>query len=79
MFLQISEFRRRVDKEMDNLVSELQALTRRYGFEEEKAWRASLPAVSRAFSDQSFDELDLYFGNNAINTTELKYILPIFL
>lgn len=74
MFLQISEFRRRVDKEMDNLVSELQALTRRYGFEEEKAWRASLPAVSRAFSDQSFDELDLYFGNNG--NLGLEYRLP---
>ena len=23
--------------------------------------------------------INLYFGNNAINTTELKYILPIFL
>ena len=74
MFLQISEFRRRVDKEMDNLVSELQALTRRYGFEEEKAWRASLPAVSRAFSDKSFDELDLYFGNNG--NIGLEYRLP---
>ena len=23
--------------------------------------------------------VDLYFGNNAINTTELKYILPIYM
>jgi hypothetical protein len=29
-------------------------------------------------SDKTKEFIDLYFGNNAINTTELKQVLPIY-
>lgn len=59
---------------MDPLVEELQTATGRCGEEEEKAWRCSLPAVSRAFRHRSFDDLHLYFGGRG--KLSLEYQLP---
>jgi hypothetical protein len=36
--------------------------------------------VIQSFSNEKTKTfINLYFGNNAINTTELKYVLPIYL
>ena len=72
MLLKISEFRKRVDKDLDKLVIDLQNYTSRFGTDEEKSWRNSLPKVRNAFSAPSFDNLDLYFGNYGNLTLEYK-------
>jgi hypothetical protein len=74
MLLKISEFRRRIDDDLDNLIVDLQALTHRHTFEEEQAWRSSLPQVSKAFSAKSFENLDLFFGSHG--NLALEYNLP---
>jgi len=51
MLLKFSEFRRRIDQDIESLVADLQSLTSRYGFEEAQSWRVSLPKVAKAFSD----------------------------
>ena len=62
MLMQIDEFRRRVDDDMDTLVSELQFVTSRRTSAEEAAWRSSLPKVAKAFSAPSFSRLHMFFG-----------------
>jgi hypothetical protein len=71
MLLKLAEFRSRIESDIDGLILDLKESTQRFGFEEEQSWRASLPKVSRAFSDKSFENLDLFFGSNgnlALNT-----------
>ncbi len=72
MLLKIAEFRDRIENGMDQLVADLQALTHRYSHAEEQAWRSSLPKVSKAFSAQSFENLDLYFGSHGNLSIEYK-------
>lgn len=74
MLLQISTFRDRVNNDMPTLIRELQTVTRRKTPEEEKAWRASLPQVAKAFSHESFADLHLYFGSQG--ALSLEYNLP---
>ena len=74
MLLTIGEFHERVKLRLDELVSDLQDNTGRYGDEEANAWKNSLPAVSRAFSNPSFKDLHLYFGGNG--RLSLEYRLP---
>ncbi len=56
------------------LVHELQDVTGRRGTDEESAWKASLPAVSRAFQHSLFQPLHLYFGERG--DLSLEYRLP---
>lgn len=74
MLLRFSDFRRRVQEDLGALILELKEATHRYGFEEEQAWRASLPAVAAAFSDRAFDVLELLVGN--MRNLSLEYRLP---
>lgn len=74
MLLQVSEFRRRVDTGMDELVTELAEQTGRGGYAEKDAWKASFRAVRDAFSEPSFDELDVFFGSRG--NLALEYRMP---
>ena len=74
MLLQVSEFRRRVDTGMDELVADLAEQTGRGGYAEKDAWKASFRAVRDAFSAPSFDELDVFFG--ARGNLALEYRMP---
>lgn len=74
MLLQVSEFRRRVDTGMDELVAELAEQTGRGGYAEKDAWKASFRAVRDAFSAPSFDELDVFFGSSG--NLALEYRMP---
>jgi hypothetical protein len=74
MLLQVAEFRRKVDANMDGLVSELVAQTGRGGQPEKDAWRSSLSAVRHAFSAASFDKLDMFFGGRG--NLALEYRMP---
>jgi uncharacterized protein len=74
MILQVSEFRERVQGDMESLVGELQLVTGRFGDEEAEAWGNSLPRLAEVFSTKAFDKLHLYFnGNSALS---LEYQLP---
>ena len=74
MLMQIDEFRRRVDDDMDTLVSELQFVTSRRTSAEEAAWRSSLPKVAKAFSAPSFSRLHMFFGGPG--SLALEYRIP---
>ncbi len=74
MLLKLAEFRIRIASDIDGLISDLKQSTKRFGFEEEQSWRSSLPKVSRAFSDKSFDNLHLFFGSNG--NLALEYRMP---
>jgi hypothetical protein len=74
MLLKLAEFRSRIESDIDGLILDLKESTQRFGFEEEQSWRASLPKVSRAFSDKSFENLDLFFGSNG--NLALEYRIP---
>lgn len=74
MLLTVSEFHQRVENHLETLVSDLQDNTGRYGPDEANAWRNSLPAISRTFSNPSFSHLHLYFGGNG--RLSLEYRLP---
>jgi hypothetical protein len=74
MLLKISEFRHRIDSQLDQLVRDLQALTNRYSHAEEQAWRSSLPKISKVFSAASFNDLDIYFGSKG--NLALEYRMP---
>ena len=74
MLLQVSEFRRRVDTGMDELVADLAKQTGRGGYAEKDAWKSSFRAVREAFSAPSFDELDVFFGGGG--NLALEYRMP---
>ncbi|HEY1764493.1 MAG TPA: DNA/RNA helicase domain-containing protein, partial [Opitutaceae bacterium] len=74
MLLKLAEFRSRIECDIDRLILDLKQSTQRFGFEEEQSWRTSLPKVSRAFSDKSFENLDLFFGSNG--NLALEYRMP---
>lgn len=74
MLLKVSQFRERVQRDLDTLVRELQESTGRSSLEEAEAWRSSLPKVSHAFSNPLFQPLDLYFGERG--GISLEYRLP---
>lgn len=74
LLITVAEFRDRTLNDLDSLIFSLKDLTGRGGDEEENAWRRSLPAVSRAFSSNSFDNLHLYFGGRG--RLALEYRLP---
>lgn len=74
MLLQVAEFRRKVDGNMDELVAELMAQTGRGGYAEKEAWRSSLGAVRKAFSAPAFDRLDMFFGGRG--NLALEYRMP---
>jgi len=59
---------------MDELVGSLKEVTGRNTPEEEKAWRASLPQLSRMLSSASLAQLHLYFGGRG--KLALEYPLP---
>lgn len=74
MLLTVGEFKDKVQFEMDALVTDLQFITGRYGEEEDKAWRASLPKIAKTFSSSNFNSLHLYFGSKG--SLSLEYQLP---
>lgn len=74
MLLTVSEFRNRVDFDLQNLVKDLQDKTGRRNPQEEAAWKASFRKVRLAFSSPSFDDLHLYFGERG--NLSLEYRLP---
>jgi len=48
--------------------------------EDREILRGRYEKVMRSFEDKRTEEfINLYFENNAINTTELQYILPIYI
>ncbi len=74
LLITVTEFRNRTVNDLDGLVDALKDLTGRGGDAEENAWRRSLPAVAKAFSADSFDNLHLYFGGKG--RLALEYRLP---
>lgn len=74
MLLQIDDFRRRVDDDLDALVDELKFVTSRRTASEEAAWRSSLPKVAKAFSDPGFSRLHMFFGGPG--SLALEYRIP---
>jgi hypothetical protein len=74
MILEVSAFRKLVVDDLPTLVTELQAVTGRFGDEEATAWSNSLPRLARAFSSKGFDHLHLYF--NGSGALSLEYQLP---
>lgn len=74
VLLTVGEFKHRVVNDIDHLVAELQEITGRVTIAEEQAWRSSLPNVARAFSNPSFEPLQLYFGSKG--NLGLEYQLP---
>ncbi len=74
MLMRMGEFRERVTENLAGLVAALQDATGRRSNEEQEAWRASLPIVSRAFSGEMFQPLHLYFGEQG--RLSLEYRLP---
>lgn len=74
MLTTIAQFRTRVSRERDALITDLQSLTGRFGEEEADAWRRSLPKISDIFQAPSFQPLHLYFGSNG--HLSLEYQLP---
>ena len=74
MLLKLAEFRNRIESDIDGLILDLKQSTQRFGFGEEQSWRTSLPKVSKAFSDKSFENLDLFFGSNG--NLALEYRMP---
>src|SRR5437879_6279656 len=74
MFLTISELRTRIETAMDQLVSDLQAVTHRYTFEEAESWKNSLPKIVAVFADKAFGDIDVLF--TAIGDVALEYQLP---
>lgn len=74
MIITVNELRDRVGNRMDDLVGSLKDVTGRNTPEEEKAWRASLPQLSRMLSSASLAQLHLYFGGRG--KLALEYPLP---
>lgn len=74
MILEVKEFRQRVMSDMPTLVTELQAVTGRFGEDEADSWKNSLPRLARAFATSGFDSLHLYF--NGTGALSLEYQLP---
>jgi hypothetical protein len=74
LLISVSDFRNRIERDLDGLVQSLQELTGRAGEDEEAAWRRSLPAAAKAFSAPQFDPLHLYFGGQG--RLALEYRLP---
>jgi len=51
----------------------------KYKTDNRKELKKQYNIVMKSFKDERTNKfIDRYFGNNAINTTELQYILPIF-
>lgn len=74
MLLNFETFHSRVHDDIDGLIKDLTDWTGRGGTEEADSWRQSLPAVSDAFLDQRFDNLQLFFGSRG--NCSLEYRLP---
>lgn len=74
MLMTVETFRHRVENDCKGLITDLQALTGRYGTEEAHAWESSLGKLSQIFQAQSFQSLHLYFGGRG--NLALEYQLP---
>lgn len=74
MLITIEQFRNRIEADLPGLIAELQAVTGRFGDEEESAWANSLPRLAKAFALPGFDQLHLYF--NGTSALSLEYQLP---
>src|SRR5437867_980275 len=74
MLLTISELRTRIEGTMDQLVSDLQAVTHRYTYEEAQSWRNSLPKILSVFGDKVSQDIDVLFTGKG--DVVLEYQLP---
>lgn len=74
MLITVEQFRDRIRADLSGLVSELQAVTGRFGSEEKEAWMNSLPRLADAFVLPAFDRFHLYF--NGTSALSLEYQLP---
>lgn len=74
MLLNFESFHSRVRNDIEGLINDLTVWTGRGGNGEAESWRSSLPAVSDAFLDRRFDNLQLFFGRRG--NCSLEYRLP---
>ena len=74
MLMTVETFRNRVENDCTGLISDLQALTGRYGTKEAHALESSLGKLSSIFQAPSFQPLHLYFGSRG--NLALEYQLP---
>lgn len=72
MLLDVETFRRRVDYELDSLVSDLQTETRRSTPAEATAWRNSLPAFGRVLADNRLKDFHVHVGHRGDLMVEYK-------
>ena len=75
MLLEIADFRRRVDRDMDGLIADLSALTERGGEEERKAWRNSLPVLASVLAVPLLQPYHLQLGQGG-GGVAVEYRLP---
>jgi uncharacterized protein len=74
MLITVNEFRLRARTEVNDLVSELQLATGRYGEEEANAWKQSLPRLATVLSSESLGAAHLYVRDSG--HLDLEYQLP---
>src|SRR5262245_19312262 len=74
MILTVRGFRERIEQCPDQLVSDLQMATGRFGQEEADAWLASLSELARLFANPVFEPLPFFAG--AHGHVFLEYHLP---
>lgn len=75
MLLEVADFRRRVDRDLDGLISHLSALTERSGEEERQAWRNSLPALANVLAVPMLQLFHLQLGQGG-GGVAVEYRLP---
>src|SRR4051812_23523251 len=74
MLITVEQLRERIRSDCSGLITDLQALTGRYGSEEAHAWESSLGKMSEVFRAPSFQPIHLYFGSRG--NLALEYQLP---
>ena len=74
MLVEVSEFCRRVRKNLPGLVGELREETGRYGEEEAKAWTASLSRAGYVLDRPQLKSFHIYVGQRG--SLEVEYRLP---
>ncbi len=74
MLLEVGEFRRRVTKDLPNLIRDLQAETGRFGAEEAFAWEASLVKASDVLESPRLKGFHLHVGQRG--SVAVEYRLP---
>ncbi|MFO0962052.1 MAG: DNA/RNA helicase domain-containing protein [Phycisphaerales bacterium] len=74
MLLDVETFRQRTEYDLDGLVGELQAKTSRATPAEARAWRNSLPALSKVLSNERLRGFHLHLGMSG--SVVVEYRLP---